>query len=105
MEQEVFMRPMGDRLVVIPLEEKDVTDSGIIIPEIAKEKPTQGRVVALGPGRGEDNPQEYCSVNDTVLFHKEAGTDIEYEKKGYKVLRWTDVIGIINNGKVQGSQA
>ena len=96
------LKPLGDRLVVKPIEQEDVTTSGIFLPETAKEKPQQGKVVAAGPGGRKESGERIAldvQVDDTVLYAKYAGTSIKLEGQEYLILKETDVLAIVENGK------
>jgi chaperonin GroES len=91
-------KPLGDRLIVEPIEQEGLTASGIILPETAKEKPMQGKVIATGPGgRKEDGSRIAMDVStgDTVLYAKYGGTEVKLEDKKYLILRETDVLAIV----------
>ena len=92
------LRPLNDRVIVIGLEKDQKTAGGIIIPDTAKEKPAEGKVVATGNGRmGEDGkllPMD-VKVGDRVLFSKYGGTDVKIDGDDYLILRQDDVLGII----------
>ena len=92
------LKPLGDRLIVEPIEQEEVTASGIVLPESAKEKPMQGKVVAAGPGgRKEDGSRIAMDVKegDTVLYAKYAGTEVKIGDKKYLIFRETDVLAIV----------
>lgn len=92
------LKPLGDRLLVEPIEQEEMTASGIVLPETAKEKPMQGKVIAAGPGaRKEDGSRVAMdvSVNDTVLYAKYAGTEIKLDGKKYLILKETDILAIV----------
>ena len=92
------LKPLGDRLIVNPTEQEEMTASGIVLPETAKEKPMQGKVVAIGPGaRKEDGSRVAMDVKDgdTVLYAKYAGTEVKIEDKKYLILKETDVLAIV----------
>ncbi|MCG3210791.1 MAG: 10 kDa chaperonin [Anaerolineae bacterium] len=92
------LKPLGDRLIVQPIEQEEVTASGIVLPETAKEKPMQGKVVAAGPGaRKEDGSRVAMDVKegDTVLYAKYAGTEVKIGDKKYLILKETDVLAIV----------
>lgn len=92
------LKPLGDRLIVEPIESEDVTASGIVLPETAKEKPQQGKVLAVGPGRrDEEGKRIEMDVNEgeTVLFAKYAGTEVKLDNKKYLILKETDVLAIV----------
>ncbi|HET7010215.1 MAG TPA: co-chaperone GroES [Anaerolineales bacterium] len=92
------MKPLADRLVVKPLEQEEVTPSGIVLPETAKEKPQKGEVLAVGPGaRDEDGkriPME-LKAGDKVLFAKYAGTEIKVEGEKLLILRESDILAVL----------
>jgi chaperonin GroES len=92
------LRPLGDRMVVKPIEQEEVTSSGIYLPETAKEKPQQGNVISVGPGaRDEDGKRIVMdvSVGDVVLYARYSGTTIKLEGKEYLILRENDVLAIV----------
>ena len=92
------LKPLGDRLIVEPIEQEELTPSGIMLPETAKEKPMQGKVLAIGPGaRKEDGSRIAIDVSkgDTVLYAKYAGAEIKIENKKYLILKETDVLAIV----------
>jgi chaperonin GroES len=92
------LKPLGNRLVVEPIEQEDVTAGGIVLPETAKEKPQKGIVLAVGPGdrddKGERIPMD-VAVKDTILFAKYSGTDIKLDAKKVIILRESDVLAIV----------
>ena len=94
----VKLRPMGDRIVVKALARETVTKSGIVLPDTAKEKPQEGEVLAIGPGKVLDNgkrtPLE-VQVGQRVLFAKYAGTEVKVDGEEYLIMRESDVMGII----------
>jgi chaperonin GroES len=92
------LKPLGDRLVIKPLEGEEVTPSGIVLPETAKEKPQKGEVLAVGPGaRDEDGKRIAMDVKagDKVLFAKYAGTEIKIDSEKVLILRESDVLAIV----------
>ncbi len=94
------IKPLGDRLVVERLEQEEKTSGGIIIPDSAKEKPKQGKVLAVGPGAKDDNGKRVpvdVQAGDIVLFTQWAGNEIKIDGKDYLVLSEKDVIGIIED--------
>ena len=96
------LKPLGDRLVIKPIEQEDVTSTGIFLPETAKEKPQQGKVVAAGPGARKETGERIAldvAVDDTVLYAKYAGTTIKLDGQEYLILKETDVLAIVENGK------
>jgi chaperonin GroES len=95
---ELKLRPLGDRVWVEPIEREETTASGIILPETAKEKPQEGKVLAVGPGvrddKGERQPLD-VKVGDRVLFAKYAGTEIKHEGTKYLIMRESDILAIV----------
>lgn len=92
------LKPLGDRLVVEPLEQEERTASGIVLPETAKEKPQKGTVLAVGPGARDDKGQRIApdtQVGDTVLFAKYAGTEIKVDGKKLLILKENDILAIV----------
>jgi chaperonin GroES len=92
------LKPLGDRLLVSPIEQEEMTASGIVLPETAKEKPMQGKVIAAGPGaRKEDGSRIAMDVKegDTVLYAKYAGTEIKMDGTKYLIFKETDVLAIV----------
>ncbi len=92
------LRPLADRVVVEPMEKEERTASGIILPETAKEKPQEGEVIAVGPGRRDDEgkliPMD-VKKGDIVLFAKYAGTEVKIEDKKYLILKESDILAIV----------
>ena len=89
------LQPLGDRLIVEVLEEEETTESGIVLPDTAKEKPQRGRVLAIGPGaRNEDG--EYMPMDlaegDEIIFSKYGGTEVKLGTEEYLILRESDVL-------------
>jgi chaperonin GroES len=92
------LKPLGDRLIVEPIEQEETTASGIVLPETAKEKPMQAKVLAVGPGaRKDDGSRAEMDVNvgDTVLYAKYAGTEIKMGNDKYLILKESDVLAIV----------
>jgi chaperonin GroES len=92
------LKPLGDRLLVEPIEQEEMTASGIVLPDTAKEKPMQGKVLAIGPGaRKEDGSRATMdvAVDDVVLYAKYAGTEIKVGDKKQLILKETDVLAIV----------
>ena len=92
------LKPLADRLVVEPIEQEEVTASGIILPETAKEKPQQGNVIAAGPGRTDDDGKRIAmdvKVGNRVLYAKYSGTEIKIESKKLLILRESDILAIV----------
>jgi len=94
------IKPLGDRLVVERLEQEEKTSGGIIIPDSAKEKPKQGKVLAVGPGAKDDHGKRIpvdVQPGDIVLFTQWSGNEVKLDGKDYLVLKEIDVIGIIED--------
>ena len=95
----VKFTPLGERLIVKPLDEEQTTSSGIILPDTAKEKPQEGEVVAVGPGRVTDDgarvPME-VATGDRIIYSKYAGTEYKDEGQEYLILRESDVLAKVN---------
>jgi chaperonin GroES len=92
------LRPLGDRVIIEPSEGEEVTPSGILLPETAKEKPQQGVILAVGPGRRDDDGKVIAmdvKVNDKVLYAKYAGTEIKVESKKVLILKETDILAVV----------
>ncbi len=93
------LRPLGDRVIVEPIEREEMTASGIYVPETAKEKPQEGRVLAVGPGRWDEEGKRRLPLDveegDKVLFAKYAGTEVKLDDKKYLILRESDVLAIV----------
>jgi len=92
------LKPLADRVIVEPIEREETTASGIILPEMAKEKPQEGRVLAVGPGRRDEDgkfiPMD-VKEGDTVLFAKYAGTEVKIDGKKLLILKEADILAII----------
>jgi chaperonin GroES len=98
----VALRPLGDRVVIKPLAREDVTKGGIVLPDTATEKPQQGEVVAVGPGRILDSGDRVVldvKTGDRVLFAKYAGTEFKHEDDELLILSEKDVLAVLVNGK------
>lgn len=92
------VKPLGDRVLVQPLEEKEVVKGGIIIPDTAKEKPQEGKIVAIGTGKTDDNGKKIeftVKVGDKVLFSKYGGTEIKIDGESYLIMREDDILGVL----------
>jgi len=93
------LRPLQDRILVQRIEEETTTKGGIIIPDTAKEKPAEGKIVAVGNGKvGEDGKRIALEVQegDRILFGKYAGTEVKIEGEEYLIMREDDVLGVID---------
>ncbi|HOB91730.1 MAG: co-chaperone GroES [Bacillota bacterium] len=91
-----MIKPLADRVVVKPIEREETTKGGIVIPDTAKDRPQEGEVVAVGPGKYEDGkrvPME-VKVGDRVIFAKYGGTEIKIDGEEYLVLRESDILAI-----------
>ncbi len=88
-----MIKPLADRVLIEPKEAETKTASGIFIPDTAKEKPQQGKVLAAGPGK-KDEPME-VKVGDEVLYGKYAGTEVTVEDKKYLIVKQSDILAII----------
>jgi chaperonin GroES len=96
----VKLKPLGDRVLVKPIEVEERTKSGIVLPDTAKEKPQQGRVLAVGQGRLLDNGQLVplqVKEGDRVLYSKYSGTEVKIENEEYLVLSERDILAIIED--------
>ena len=95
----VNIKPLEDRIVVKPLEAEQTTASGLVIPDTAKEKPQEGEVLAIGPGRIDDNGNRVpldISVGDTVVYSKYGGTEVKYGGDDYLILSARDVLAVVS---------
>jgi len=94
----VNLKPLGDRVLVEPVEEKEVKRRGIIIPDTAKEKPTEGLIIALGTGKTDDNGKKVpfeVKKGDRVLISKYGGTEVKLNGKEYKILNSDDILAVV----------
>lgn len=92
------LKPLGDRIVVEPTEQEEQTSLGIFLPETAKEKPQQGKVVAAGPGARKENGERIAmdvKIDDKVLYAKYAGTTIKLDGKELLILKESDILAIV----------
>lgn len=93
-----MIKPLGDRVVIKPLASEEVTASGIVLPDTAKEKPQEGKVVAVGQGRLLENGERVAPevrVGDRVIYSKYAGTEVKYDGEEYLVLNERDILAVI----------
>jgi chaperonin GroES len=93
-----LLKPLGDRIIIELVEGEEKTASGIVLPDSAKEKPQEGKVVAVGTGRVTDNGERISlevSEGNTIIFSKYAGTEVKYQGKEYLILRESDVLAIV----------
>jgi chaperonin GroES len=94
----INVRPLGDRVLVQPIEEQETKKGGIIIPDTAKEKPQEGKVIALCTGKLDDNGKKVeftVKKGDKVLISKYGGTEIKVDGESYLIMREDDILGII----------
>ncbi|MFC0525820.1 co-chaperone GroES [Pontibacillus salicampi] len=94
-----MLKPLGDRVVIEIVEQEEKTASGIVLPDSAKEKPQEGKVVAVGSGRVTENGEKVAlevSENDQIIFSKYAGTEVKYGGSEYLILRESDILAVIN---------
>ena len=92
------IRPLHDRVVIEPIEQEEKTAGGIIVPDTAKEKPMQGKVLAVGPGaRGEDGTLQPPDVKkgDTILYGKYSGTEVKIDDMDLLIMRESDIMGVL----------
>ena len=93
------IKPLGDRVLVLPLEEAEVKKGGIIIPDTAKEKPQEGKIIALGTGRTDDDGKKVpfqVKKGDKVLFSKYGGTEVKLNGETYLIIKEEDILGVID---------
>jgi chaperonin GroES len=98
----ISLKPLGDRVVVKAKPKDEVTASGIVLPDTASEKPQEGSILAVGPGRVLDNGTRVemeVKVGDSVLFAKYGGTEVKLDGEDYLVIRESDLLAIVMNGK------
>ena len=93
------LKPLEDRIVVKPSDEEETTASGIVIPDTAKERPQEGKVVAVGPGRYDDDGKNRVPMDvkagDTVIYYKYGGTEVKVEGDEYLILSARDVLAVV----------
>ena len=95
----VTIKPLEDRILVQPLDAEQTTASGLVIPDTAKEKPQEGKVIAVGPGRFDEDGEKRIpldvAVDDVVVFSKYGGTELKYDGQEYLLLSARDVLAIV----------
>ena len=94
----VSIKPLEDRIVVQPLEAEQTTASGLVIPDTAKEKPQEGKVLAVGPGRVDDSGNRIpvdVKEGDVVIFSKYGGTEVKYSGEEYLILSARDILAVV----------
>jgi len=97
----VSLRPLGDRVIVKPKPKDEMTSSGIVLPDTASDKPQEGSVLSVGPGRVLDNGKRIemeVKAGDMVLFAKYAGSEVKLDNEDYLVIRESDLLAIVTNG-------
>ncbi|RSK25680.1 co-chaperone GroES [Bacillus sp. HMF5848] len=93
-----MLKPLGDRIVIELVEQEEKTASGIVLPDSAKEKPQEGRVVSVGSGRVLDSGEKVAvevAEGDRIIFSKYAGTEVKYDGKEFLILRESDILAVI----------
>ena len=93
-----MLKPLGDRVVIELVESEEKTASGIVLPDSAKEKPQEGKVMAVGTGRILDNGERVAlevAVGDRIIFSKYAGTEVKYQSTEYLILRDSDILAVV----------
>ncbi|MGD6805065.1 co-chaperone GroES [Rossellomorea vietnamensis] len=93
-----MLKPLGDRVVIELVESEEKTASGIVLPDSAKEKPQEGKVIAVGAGRVLDNGERAAldvAAGDKIIFSKYAGTEVKYQGTEYLILRDSDILAVI----------
>ncbi|CQR47435.1 10 kDa chaperonin [Paraliobacillus sp. PM-2] len=93
-----MLKPLGDRVIIELVEQEEKTASGIVLPDSAKEKPQEGKVVAVGSGRITDNGEKIApevAEGDKIIFSKFAGTEVKYDGNEYLILRENDILAVI----------
>ena len=93
------IKPLEDRVVVKPIEEEEMTASGLVIPDTAKEKPTEGEVIAVGPGRFEEGNRVPLDVKvgDKVIYSKYGGNEYKYQGEEYVILQSRDIYAVVES--------
>ena len=95
---KLSFKPLGSRVLVEPIEQEEITAGGIILPETAKEKPQEGKILAAGPGDRDEDGKRIAldvKVGDRVLYAKYSGTEVKVDGKKLLILRESDILGII----------
>ena len=98
MSDKLKLRPLEDRVIIEPVEQDDKTAGGILLPETAKEKPQQGKVLAVGPGKLDEKGTRIpvdVKVGDLVLFAKYTGTEVKMDGKKHQIMRVTDILAVV----------
>jgi chaperonin GroES len=100
MASKLKLKPLGGRVIVEPIEQEEMTAGGIILPETAKEKPQEGKIMAAGPGDRDDAGNRIAmevKVGDKVLYAKYSGTEVKVEGKKLLILRESDILAIVES--------
>ncbi len=101
-QKALNLRPLADRVIVEPLDREETTAGGILLPETAKEKPQEGRILAAGPGRWDEDGKKRVplevSVNDRVVYAKYSGTEIKLGDKKLLILGEKDILAVVESG-------
>jgi chaperonin GroES len=95
----ISLKPLGNRVVIEPLEQEEMTAGGIVLPETAKEKPQKGKILAVGPGERNEKGERMTlevSEGDTVLFAKYSGTEVKVDGKKLLILRESDILALVS---------
>lgn len=98
MASKLKLKPLGGRVIVEPIEQEEMTAGGIILPETAKEKPQEGKILAAGPGDRDDDGKRIAmdvKVGDKVLFAKYSGTEIKVDGKKLLIMRESDILAVV----------
>ena len=99
-DKKLHLRPLADRVLVEPLEQEEKTSSGILLPETAKEKPQEGLIVAIGPGRLDDDGKKRVEMEvklgDKVIFAKYSGSEIKLAEKKYLLMSEKDILAVVD---------
>ena len=99
MASKLKLKPLGGRVIVEPIEQEEMTAGGIILPETAKEKPQEGKILAAGPGDRDEDGERIAmevKVGDKVLYAKYSGTEVKVDGKKLLILRESDILAIVN---------
>jgi chaperonin GroES len=98
-EKKLKLRPLGDRVIVEPLEQEEKTASGILLPETAKDRPQEGLIVAVGPGRWDEDGKKRIemevAIGDKIVFAKYSGSEIKLDDKKYLIMGEKDVLAVL----------
>jgi chaperonin GroES len=98
MASKLKLKPLGGRVIVEPIEQEEMTAGGIILPETAKEKPQEGKILAAGPGERDEDGKRIAmevKVGDKVLYAKYSGTEVKVEGKKLLILRESDILAVV----------